>query len=143
MTSPANQNIVIDQIGVFVKRVFVQFAQLLDVQLLVQALNGFFTLFNAFVILGASQRVLLVGTHDHDFVVAQLQWQVLIFQSTAVQKDGVVFLTHPNGKLVHNSGVQADKIVFRLLTKLNQRDFVNIQIEFILQQITHQKLNGS
>ena len=83
----------------------------------------------------------LVGTHDNDLVVTEFQWQVPVFQSVAVEVDGIILLPHADSKLVHDAGVKTYKVVFRLLTQLNKFDLVNVKVEFFLEDVPHQHFN--
>ena len=141
MPCPPNQRVIIDQVSVLVKGVEINFTQLVNVELLAQALNGLFTFLNPLVVLRAGQGVRLVSTHDNDLVVTEFQWQVPVFQSVAVEVDGVILLPHTDSKLVHNAGVKTYKVVFRLLPQLNQFDLINVEVEFFLEDVPHQHFN--
>ena len=103
---------------------------MVNIELCLQLRSCFLAFTDAVIIGGVSQAVLFVGGHNDDFVVAQVQWQVVILQSRAVKEDSLVFLGHVDGKLVHDPGRETDKFVFGLLAELSQLDWIDFQSVF-------------
>ena len=143
MLCTLSADITLDNGFEFLKGLLIQITQSLDLHYLLQLCQCGLTLTAALIVLGISQASLFVTARDNDLRILQMDRCILIFQCCSIQENSVLFFTHGNGKLIHNTAVYL--VVFVLGELSDQRQILigHIKAEEIPQDVAGQHFYGS
>ena len=138
MLCTLSADITLDNSLELLKGLLIQVAQRLDLHYLLKLCQCSLTLTAALIVLGISQTSLFITTCDHDLRILQMDRCILILQSRSIQENSVLFFTHGNGKLIHDTAVYL--VVFVLGELSDQRQILigHIKAEEIPQDVAGQ-----
>ena len=111
MAGTAHANFASDGALVFLELFLGQITQSLDINDFLKLSQSLLTLCAALVVFGIAKSTLLVAAGDDDLHALQFDRCVLVLEVAGIKIDGVVFFTHGNGELIHDTAVDTVEII--------------------------------
>ena len=124
---PFSAHVVLDGRLIFFKRLFIQISQTVDFYRLLQLRQRSLALAAALIVLGIPQAPLLIAAGNDDLCPLQSNGRIGKGQICRIQKDGIIFLSHGNGKLIHDAAVHFVIIILGILS--DKRQFLVAHLE--------------
>ncbi len=81
-----------------------------------------FTLLPALIVFRPGQSPGLVGMNDDQAKIPKPEGNVSVVEAVAMKQDGVIPFPHPGGERIHDSALDADEVVLRLLGQTDQTE---------------------
>ena len=143
MLCTLSADITLDNSLELLKGLLIQITQSLDLHYLLKLCQCGLTLTAALIVLGISQASLFITACNNNLRILQMDRCILILQCRSIQENSVLFFTHGNGKLIHDTAVYLVVFVLRELSDQRQILIGHIKAEEIPQNVASQHFYGS
>ena len=142
MLRPSPAYFTLNETCIFLKGLLVQLTQGRNGNCLLQLCQSRLTFAAALIVLGIAQSTLLVAAGYDKLCTLQYNRCIFIGQVSGIQKNGIVLLTHGNGKLIHDTAVDFIELILRKLPNQRQILIGHIKTKEIPEDKSRQYLHG-
>ena len=87
--------------------------------------------------------MLHAGIHQNETVAFRIEWEVLVFQSLAVETDKTSALSEDRCELIHYAAFDTAVVMFGGLSDLGKGEFVDAVVEQVVECESESALKGS